>query len=93
MVDDLGAGTAHRAIEGPVIVESEQISDRPLASALGFAAVNALPGVFDHFAVGGYLFERVNSAMVDPRLANSQPETRVSRIDGRGLDDASGHGR
>src|ERR1039458_6058334 len=35
VVDDLGAGSAHRAVEGPVIVDAEQVGDRSLAAALG----------------------------------------------------------
>ena len=82
VVDDFGAGTAHRAIDGPVIVDAEQVGDRSLAAAPGLVAVEALAGVFDHLAVGGYRLERVHPAMVNPRLANLQPETRVPRVDG-----------
>ena len=54
MVDDLGAAAAQGAVEGPVIVQGEQVSDLPVAAALGFAAADSLAGVLDDLAPRGY---------------------------------------
>src|SRR5215831_3550645 len=59
MIDDLCAAAAHCAVEGPVVVQSEEIRQITSAAALGLAAADLLSRVLDHLPVGWYLLNGI----------------------------------
>src|SRR5579875_3645454 len=82
MVDVLGAGAADGAVEGPIGIEREQISEfAQVGAALGFAAADALAGVFDYLFAGGDKLGRIHAPAVDLRAGEPHAETGVSPID------------
>ncbi len=82
MVDVLRPGAADGAIEGPIIIEREEI-DQPtrLGTPLGFTAADALTGVFNHLPAHGNKLGCVHAPAMDFRGGKSHAEARVSRID------------
>src|ERR1019366_9484863 len=91
MVDDLGARAAERAIERPVIVQREEVGDRPSAPPLGLAAADSLARVLDDFAPRRDGFLVVDPAPVDPGLADGESEMGVPWVDRRCLDENASH--
>src|SRR5262249_464896 len=88
MVDNLRAAAAEGAIDRPVIVQREQIGMWTVSAALGFAPPDLLPRIFNYFAVWGDAFQSKHTAMVNPRFANFQSETRIIGIDSRSFDES-----
>src|ERR1700691_3138105 len=86
MIDDLRAAAADGAVECPVSVHAEQIGVIAFIAPLGLMAIDALTGVFDHFAAGRDFLGGVDSVAVKARLADDQTVTGIARIEQRDAD-------
>lgn len=49
MVDEFGPAAADGAVDGPVLVQREQVVELGLGAALRFPPVDSLAGVLDYF--------------------------------------------
>lgn len=78
------AGTTHRAVNGPVGIESKEIGKLPLNSApLRLAAADLLARVFDYFASGWDELRCEDAPTMDFRPRQAHAETRLLAIDSR----------
>src|SRR5450432_1084817 len=78
VIDDFGAGTAEGAVQGPVVVEREQVGDVARAALLGFAAADFFTRILDDFAAGRDALPGVDPAPVDPRSTDGEFEAGVA---------------
>src|SRR5438128_9227847 len=81
MIDVFGPTASYRSVDGPVIVQREQIGIRSHAAALGLLAVDELTCVFDDLSPRRYRLTRVDSIAMDGRAAQNHPETGITWID------------
>src|ERR1700683_2862400 len=91
VIDNLRAAAAHRAVEGPVVVQSEQVGEVALPADLGLAPADALAGVFHNFAPCRNSLQSVDAAAVDFGRPDFQLEAGVPRVDDWGFHESRGH--
>ncbi len=82
MIDVLGAGAAYRSIEGPIVIEREEIDHLTgVGAPFGFAPTDSFAGIFDDLTADWYELRRVDAPAVDFRFRQLDLETGVIRID------------
>ena len=83
MIDVLRSTAANGAIEGPVVIECEEVDHAILlvTAAFGLFPADALTGVFHHLATHRNIFESVNTPPMYFGRPDFHFETGVSGID------------
>lgn len=92
MIDQLGAATAYRAVDRPIVVERKQVRDRALPATLCLAPADSFASVLDDFLTGRDRFFGENSALMNAGFADPETVTAESWVDARMLDEASHEG-
>jgi len=84
MIEVFRSTAADRAIEGPIVVQREQVDHAILlvTPPLGFPAVDALAGILHYFAASWYIFRCVDAPAVNLRRTDFELETGVPGVDG-----------
>lgn len=85
VIDVLGSAAAYRTIDGPIIVEGEEIVHGARIALPGFGAADALSGVLDDFAASRDGLFGEDAVAVDGRRSDAEAETDVFRVEARGL--------
>ena len=70
MIYVLGAATSRRSVNRPVLVQREDIIERPRGADLGFLAADPLSRVFDYLAPRGNGFGRIDPPAMNLRLVD-----------------------
>lgn len=85
VIDVFGSAAAHRAIDGPIIVQGEEIVHGARIALPGFGAADALSGVLDDFAASRDGLFGEDAVAVDGRRSDAEPEADMLRIETRKL--------
>lgn len=85
VIDVLGSAAAYRTIDGPIIVEGEEIVHGARIALPGLGTADALTGVLDDLAAAGDEFFGEDAVAVDGRRSDAEAETDVLRVEARGL--------
>ena len=81
MIDVFSPAAPYRSVDGPVVVQREQVGVRSYTAALGLLAVDEFACVFDDLSPRRYRLAGVDSVAMNGRAAQNHPEARITRID------------
>jgi hypothetical protein len=91
MIDDFGPAAAHGAVQGPIRVQCEQVSEAPVPSEFGFSAADEFAGIFDDLAVRRDPLGGVNAEAMNSGLTDFEPKAGVTIVDSWELDQLGRH--
>jgi hypothetical protein len=91
VVDDFGAAAAECAVQRPIVVKGEEVSDWSIAAPLGLAPADALARLLDDFAAGGDGLLGVDAALMDSGFADGELKLGVPWVDRRLFDENGSH--
>jgi len=87
VIDVFGTAAAYRAIQGPIIIQCEQVNHRTLfiATPPRFLSIDAFAGVFNYLAISGNAFAgkeavAVNAAALDIQLVLSEIRVNLGAL-------------
>jgi len=81
MVDKLSARPTYATIEGPVVIQDEEVLGSFLLAPLSLPWVQPLACVFDHLSVRRNILSGVDPPAVDSRAPQAQAEATALRVD------------